>query len=342
MSEVDINPAPELVPSGNSGSERVAVTDSAGARLMHARQQMGLSIEQVAEQLKLSFRQISAIESDEFDKLPKMVIVRGFVRSYAKLLKIDAAPLLACLPADNSGLTLDADLRPTLATPFLESRSPFLGRAENNKKYLLGAVFLAVAALLFIAAQHFERSEAFKSLFTSSESEKSTSDQVAASLPQIATSASNNAAGDAFPPDAAPTVGNNEKGSAISDSLANQPIVSNLNETKSAHAEVAAVSVPTVATVVNPSSAVALNEAKQGSNQLHLKFRQDSWLQIKKESGEIVTSHMAKAGTEEFFDVKDALQLRLGNAHGVDAWVRGAVLDIVPPKDTNVINLTVK
>ena len=51
---------------------------------------------------------------------------------------------------------------------------------------------------------------------------------------------------------------------------------------------------------------------------------------------------MAKAGTEEFFDVKDALQLRLGNAHGVDAWVRGAVLDIVPPKDTNVINLTVK
>jgi cytoskeleton protein RodZ len=79
-----------------------------------------------------------------------------------------------------------------------------------------------------------------------------------------------------------------------------------------------------------------------GNDKLRLKFRQDSWVQVKKENGTVLTSHLAKAGTEEVFEVKETLQLRLGNAAGVDASLRGNAMDITTGKDSNVVNLIVK
>jgi cytoskeletal protein RodZ len=52
----------------------------------------------VATQLKITRHQILAIEADDYDVLPAPAIVRGFVRTYAKLLKLDSAPLLELMP----------------------------------------------------------------------------------------------------------------------------------------------------------------------------------------------------------------------------------------------------
>ena len=54
----------------------------------------GLSIEDVARQLRLSVRQVTALEEDDYTKLSSGTFFRGFVRNYAKLLQMDAAPLL--------------------------------------------------------------------------------------------------------------------------------------------------------------------------------------------------------------------------------------------------------
>jgi len=336
MSEVGLNLSPDLTSSDVGEVKPITVVATAGARLSAARQELGMTLEQVADQLKLSYRQVQAIESDEFEKLPKMVIVRGFIRSYAKLLKIDPVPVIACLPSEKIGFELDTDLRPTLATPFLESRTPFLGRADNNKKYILGAVFLAFAALLFIIAQHFEQSDYFKGLFTHSDQVKPVIDPITVSLPQAASSVSADASDEAFPPDSSA-----QGGTVIERAARSSPEVVDNQSVLASSVEVKKTP-PILATGASSTALSPIADVKQGNNQLHLKFRQDSWLQVKKETGELVTSHLAKAGTEEFFDMKDALQLRIGNAHGVDAWVRGAVLDIVPPKDTNVVNLNVK
>ncbi len=53
-----------------------------------------LSIEQVASDTRISQRFIQALEDEQFDELPAPVYVRGFLRSYANYLKIDAQPLL--------------------------------------------------------------------------------------------------------------------------------------------------------------------------------------------------------------------------------------------------------
>lgn len=71
---------------------------SVGRMLREARERLGMSIADVVDQTKLAHRQIEALEADDFQHLPEMPFVRGFVRSYAKILHLDAQPLLAALP----------------------------------------------------------------------------------------------------------------------------------------------------------------------------------------------------------------------------------------------------
>ncbi len=70
-----------------------AVTGS-GARLRAAREAAGLSVDQVAQQLKLAPRQVKALEDENFAELPGRTFSRGFLRNYARLLNLDAEDLL--------------------------------------------------------------------------------------------------------------------------------------------------------------------------------------------------------------------------------------------------------
>ncbi|MFN0094888.1 MAG: helix-turn-helix domain-containing protein [Dehalococcoidia bacterium] len=66
-----------------------------GGVLREARSKRGLSIDQVAQETRISSRFIHALEAEHFDALPAPVYVRGFLRSYANYLRVDPAPLLS-------------------------------------------------------------------------------------------------------------------------------------------------------------------------------------------------------------------------------------------------------
>ncbi len=68
-----------------------------GRLLTQAREQAGLSREEAAARLRLSARQIEALEAGNPEALPGPTFVRGFIRNYARLLEIDAQPLLESL-----------------------------------------------------------------------------------------------------------------------------------------------------------------------------------------------------------------------------------------------------
>jgi cytoskeleton protein RodZ len=70
--------------------------DQLGDVLRAAREDLGLTIEEAARKLCLSPRQLTALESEEFTALPSPAFTRGFIRNYARLLNLDAAPLLEC------------------------------------------------------------------------------------------------------------------------------------------------------------------------------------------------------------------------------------------------------
>jgi cytoskeleton protein RodZ len=67
---------------------------TAGGELRRAREERGLTLGDVAQQLKFSLRQLEALEQDRYGELPGVTFARGMVRSYARLLKVDPEPLL--------------------------------------------------------------------------------------------------------------------------------------------------------------------------------------------------------------------------------------------------------
>jgi cytoskeleton protein RodZ len=71
---------------------------SVGALLRETREAAGLSMDAVAQQLKLAPRQVRAIEEEDYARLPGRTFVRGFVRNYARLLNLDPDALVAALP----------------------------------------------------------------------------------------------------------------------------------------------------------------------------------------------------------------------------------------------------
>lgn len=74
-------------------TESTVVTESApapepavGEMLRQARADLGLSIDAVAQKLRLAPKQILAIENEDYEHLPGPTYIRGYLRSYAQML----------------------------------------------------------------------------------------------------------------------------------------------------------------------------------------------------------------------------------------------------------------
>lgn len=121
---------------------------SLGRILREAREKLGLSITEVADQIKFAGRQIEALEADEFEQLPEMTFVRGFVRSYAKILNLDASALLALLPLPE--VTPQPLVYRSVEVPF-----PTEYTAQRSNLVWLGtALLLAVLIVIFAVWQY--------------------------------------------------------------------------------------------------------------------------------------------------------------------------------------------
>lgn len=81
-------------------------TDSPGAVLHSERRRQNFSIGDVSRHLKLSVRQVEALERDEYQIFGGPVFVHGFLRNYAKLLGLDASSLIA---AADRRMVMDGD-----------------------------------------------------------------------------------------------------------------------------------------------------------------------------------------------------------------------------------------
>jgi cytoskeleton protein RodZ len=68
--------------------------DSPGQRLRAAREQQELDIKTVAKKLHMHEEAIIALEDDDYEKFPAPIYVSGFLRNYARLLKLSPEPIV--------------------------------------------------------------------------------------------------------------------------------------------------------------------------------------------------------------------------------------------------------
>ncbi|MEE9493206.1 MAG: RodZ domain-containing protein [Gammaproteobacteria bacterium] len=139
VSDIDtISPAPEA----DNGLKDV------GATLRTVREEQGLRVEEVSERLRLSPDVLLAIEAGDSEHLPATTFLRGYIRSYAKLLRLDENEILSHV-AD----TLEKPrIHLTRNTPFKPQR-----RLPGKRWLLWGGIGLGVAALLLVAVPLIER-----------------------------------------------------------------------------------------------------------------------------------------------------------------------------------------
>jgi cytoskeleton protein RodZ len=120
-----------------------------GARLARQRQSAGLSVTDVAASLRLHPNQVRAIEQEDLARLPALAYVRGFIRSYARVLKVDPAPLL---------IDLNTKLAPVresvvdgMATDYAAARAA--GRERMLPQWAIGIALVVLIALGLIGWQ---------------------------------------------------------------------------------------------------------------------------------------------------------------------------------------------
>jgi len=118
-----------------------------GEKLARARTALGLSIVDVARQLKFAARQIEALEQGRFEDLPVGTFARGMVRAYARLLRLDAEPLVGQIAARVAV--------PDNAVAVASVRRP-IPITDSARRTNLIYVALSVAILGVIAAVAFE------------------------------------------------------------------------------------------------------------------------------------------------------------------------------------------
>jgi cytoskeleton protein RodZ len=69
-------------------------------QLRRAREEQNLNVYQVAEITKIKTDHVRALEDGNYQAFSAPVYIRGFVRTYAKILKLDEARIIAALEAE--------------------------------------------------------------------------------------------------------------------------------------------------------------------------------------------------------------------------------------------------
>jgi cytoskeleton protein RodZ len=72
-------------------------------QLRAAREAQGLTVYQVADTTKIKTDHVRALDEGNFDAFSAPVFIRGFVRTYATMLRLDVAAVMADLDRELSG-----------------------------------------------------------------------------------------------------------------------------------------------------------------------------------------------------------------------------------------------
>ncbi|GAB3094626.1 helix-turn-helix domain-containing protein [Lysobacter terrae] len=133
-------------------SETTGIGAGCGAVLKQAREAAGMSIEQVASQLRMTIRAVANLEADEWSSLGAPVFARGQLRSYARLLGVDIEPYIEQAPVAS---TAPSTLVSHTHTPAYQRFAEQIGR-----RAIYVAITAAIAVPVWLGTRsHFGNSE---------------------------------------------------------------------------------------------------------------------------------------------------------------------------------------
>ena len=311
--------------NGVAETEAAETKQSTGQLLREARLVRGMSIEDVARHLRLSVRQITALEENDYTKLSGGTFLRGFVRNYAKLVQLDATPLLQLLPQSLPPVPHQIIARRTEAIPFPSDR-----KLEGRNLIIAGVVVLA---LLFLIYEIYRSNEAAQQPAAKVATEAEAEIEQAVAQPQSElppTTLSNDVGSAQLAPEVALVQQGNDNLPSPSPAPSPSPSLPLPLPLPQQQRVAAVVAAPDL---VNKEEAI-----------LHFVFAQKSWVEINDGAGKIIFSQLNPGGTEQTIRGKMPFFLVIGNAANVKLVHNNRPVNLAPytNADGGVARLSLK
>src|SRR5690606_636067 len=139
-----------LLRAVSSNSELLAEPDEAkglGASLRQMRNARGISLSDASGRLKYSVRQLDALDNERWDELPQGMLLRGFVKNYARFLEADMQALLTMLENQVGSQAAAPASMPVQRTRLSETDLPLHSESSSRSwGWLLVIVAVVVVA----------------------------------------------------------------------------------------------------------------------------------------------------------------------------------------------------
>lgn len=287
----------------------VAATEApatAGGLLRRAREAQGMHIGALAVSLRVPLKKLEALEADRLDLLPDAVFTRALASKVCRALKIDAAPILQCLPQTAA---------PHLRTDGVGMNVPFQRPgASVEGTFWTQLPKPALAAVLVLLAG------ALTLLFMPEEQESRPQAEVASAPVQSLPA----------PVDAAPPA------AEVPSTLATAVPAAVVPPPSTPAAPVAP------ATTAAAPALPAGGEAAATRHVLQFKTRGASWVEVLDAGGTVLLRRNLEPG--ESVGVSGALPLSVvvGRADATEVWVRGKPFSLQSVSSENVARFEVK
>ncbi|ACT47775.1 helix-turn-helix domain-containing protein [Methylotenera mobilis] len=346
--------------------EEVAVSASLGAVLQAARDAKKLSQQDVSDSLRYSVKQVDALERDAFDLLPDAMITRGFIRNYARLLEIDAAPLLDIYrqlsPVQSpSLLAVNPSMQPVQLT---KDNTPWL-------TYILGSIlvlFFLLAWFVYIeylphqakiadeAAPQVAAPVAEQPADTQSATEVTLPE---AALPEAALPAAERQ----FPEDAVQGQDTGLANGAVANAQPATPVIAPVQPATAAtpSAQVSSVQVPVspapvkaeapakVESQIKPESKANPElkvkpelQTSAGLKKVGMTATEKSWVRVSDKAGQILYEATLNAGDTQSLSFQTPFNVVIGNAKATAVNVSGQAMDLAGYTRNNVARISLE
>lgn len=297
-----------------------------GEVFVSARNAKNLSTKDASNYLRLSIKQIEALESNQFSSLPEPVITRGFIRNYARLLELDAEPLLASYRARTPEVLPNALVAQTSMHQVMTTKSD-----RSWLKNLLMMALLLLAGLVWFYFMYLQKAVKQPIALVAHESLNVAPEMTP--LPEVALPAAERQA------PAVPAVSIDDP-NTVSANVA--PIVSTDTNVS------INTSTPLGANNLNPNISAIVTQAQVAPapaatvNSVNLTTTEQTWVRVTDKTGAVVYEKTLPANSEDGFSGTPPFKVLVGNASGTKLTYLGQPVDIVSKAVKNVARVTLE
>ncbi len=299
---------------------------SAGAMLRDARVAKKLSPEDVSKHLRISLKQIEAMETDNFAALPESVIVRGFMRNYARMLGVNPEPILEVYKRNRPEVTQSFTMHKSINMPIVTKDK------QSWAKYVVASILIILGLGIWLFYVDLMGASTKLGLVASSlvPNTASTVSPVTESLPEIALPAAERAA-------------QAEQNLQADSSNAN----ANANLAPAANTS---VSTPIVSSTSHEEPKVDLAAKTQvldsglPSTKINFSVKEETWINVTDANGQVIYNKILAAGRQDSLQIQALLPIKVivGNISGTTFVFNGNPVDLASYAKLNVAKFSLK